>query len=148
MLPELDVDAFELFLEFLYSNNLLIDLPDTRHVATYIKLYGFAQQICQRTLMDRLITAIILIWKGPSAFLELSDITLAYQCTPPGSRLWDLMADCLYAAILQKPKNVVSNETLATLFKGSENLTIDVLTLMRGDQSTAAQHPIKRKDCD
>ncbi|KAF4624291.1 hypothetical protein G7Y89_g13882 [Cudoniella acicularis] len=97
-LPDIEPAVFDILTHWLYGNGTLT-LPAQssedferldKDLGNHIRLYGFAEQLGEKILMNALMTEIFYIFReNPQAIFNFR---LAYQVTSPGSKLREFVA--------------------------------------------------------
>jgi hypothetical protein len=100
--PDLDPNAFGLFVEWLYTGKFKCinfgpnDAECTKFVQTHIHLYGFAEMICEPTIKDDVMIATAIRMFGRNNHVPTQEtLSLAYAVCPTDSTMCRFMADLI-----------------------------------------------------
>lgn len=138
-LPEVESPVFELFIEWVYrgsfprpSNIMTCDPVKGYFTSNLIKLYGFAEYICLKTLKDYAVTSLISVFVKNKSGLSTAGISLVYQVTAPGSRLRAFAAQTLQHSLGTKLDIALwTTDNVSAIMMKNEDLTKDFLALLR-----------------
>lgn len=141
--PELELNTFDLFLEWIYR--------DSFHPRSYLsrqacvdsltartKLYGFADQLRLLDLMDYTLITILSTLKETNLGLGMKGTECIYEHTPPGSKFRDFAARNLHFRLAQGSvgEDYMTVKITASMMK-YQDLTHDLLELMGGSPKEA-----------
>lgn len=141
-LPVDDPDAFDLFLEWIYTGRLsCLEFENIDAVYARIRLYGLAEKLMMPDLMDYTITTISVI--NRISPLSTQAMAIAYEVTGPDSPLRSFVARALYyatgngesgrAAEVYKKNWPASG--LAQIMSAQEEMISDLIDVMRNPEA-------------
>lgn len=130
-------------------------LNESKEVAFYtwnpINFYALAQKMCLPLLQDRTMDALISKHKNEVTLFSAGQILHIYGVTQPGCAL-QRYAALMVAHIILGPANVASGHWSITklheTLKENDDLSLDVLKLMRGSHGGVLVDPRKSPICD
>lgn len=153
-LPEDDPEAFNVFLEWLYTSRLTQpnDLQEADMFTwtwSYLKVYCFAEKYCLSELMNHAVSTLILTMSANSQLPDAEEMAYVYENSSSGSHLRRFMALCLQFEVLRLDSTGCwENDKLCELMTSCKDLTMDFLTLSRQCNSKALMEPSKMNPCD
>lgn len=151
-LPDDNAVIFSLFLHWLYVGSLLeIDLKDVPDMVRgplfdRMKLYCFAEKICQNDLMDCSISSIITLCHTHDKLPTTDIIVWVYKNTLLGSNLRKLVAR-IFLYVLHQGENGNGDWSLKELSDAMstiEDLRMDVMNLLRAAKTEDATRMLSK----
>jgi hypothetical protein len=141
-MPEDDPDVFSLFLEWLYLGHLQPVIID-KHTKTSgpifdrIKLYCFAEKHCLVDLMNYTMSSLMSTYAKHNRLPICEAMAYAYRNTAAGLRVRPFIAHALRHIICNlSGGSHWSSEDITQHMLEVEDLTMDVLPLMRSDRQS------------
>lgn len=127
-LPEDDVTAFELLIEWVYTGKATpINLPEEREQGL-IKLYGLSEKYCLHDLSDYTMTLIVSNYRRVPTTPSYNAIALAYSCTHSASLLRKFMIRAMYFIVTADDDWEILD--IANLVKNGD-IAYDLLTFLK-----------------
>ena len=152
-LPEDDPEAFNLFVEWLYTDRLTDFGPCNKNTKDRIltgpiKLYCFAEKYCITDLMDYTISFLINAYNLSSCLPSCAQIQYSYENTAAASPIRKFMAWTVqYVIFSQDDKGSWPSQGLTTLLVCCEDLTLDFLQLSRKLNGKTVLDPSRAEIC-